>query len=82
MASESKHANVATLGADILLPRDPSDLKAALCDEKITVVTDVVGVAIWPALIDVLAHGGRHTCSGARPGRLLTSIFAPSIYAT
>ena len=71
MASEAKHANFAALGADRLLPRDPSDLKAALCDEEITVVTDVVGGTIWPALIDVLAHGGRYTCSGAIAGPMV-----------
>ena len=31
-----------------------------------TVVADVVGGAGWPALIDILARGGRYTC---RPGR-------------
>jgi len=71
MASEAKHAEVAALGADRLLPRDAGDLKAALADETITVVADVVGGAIWPALIDVLARGGRYTCSGAIAGPMV-----------
>ena len=71
MASKAKHGDVAALGADRLLPRDPSDLEAALGDEKITVVADIVGGAIWPALIDVLARGGRYTCSGAIAGPMV-----------
>ena len=71
MASEDKHGDVAALGADRLLPRDPGDLEAALADEKITVVADVVGGAIWPALINVLTRGGRYTCSGAIAGPMV-----------
>ena len=71
MASEAKHADVAALGADRLLPRDAGELKAVLADEKVTVVADVVGGAIWPALIDVLARGGRYTCSGAIAGPMV-----------
>ena len=71
MASEAKHDDVAALGADRLLPRDPGDLTTALADERITVVADVVGGAIWPALIDVLARGGRYTCSGAIAGPMV-----------
>ena len=68
MASEAKHAGVATLGPDRILPRAPEDLCAALAGETVTVVADVVGGALWPALIDVLARGGRYTCSGAIAG--------------
>ena len=71
MASEAKHAEVAALGADRLLPRDAGDLKAAVADETVTVVADVVGGAVWPALIDVLARGGRYTCSGAIAGPMV-----------
>ena len=71
MASEAKHKDVFALGADQLLPRDPGDLSAALADETVTVVADVVGGAIWPALIDVLARGGRYTCSGAIAGPMV-----------
>ena len=69
MASEAKHAEVATLGPDRILPRAPEDLRAALAGERVTVVADVVGGPAWPALIDVLARGGRYTCSGAIAGR-------------
>ena len=68
MASEAKHAEVAELGPDLVLPRAPADLRAALAGERVTVVADVVGGPAWPALIDVLARGGRYTCSGAIAG--------------
>ncbi len=71
MASEAKHAEVATLGPDVILPRAPANLRAALGAEKVTVVADVVGGAQWPALIDVLERGGRYTCSGAIAGPMV-----------
>ena len=71
MASQAKHAEVAALGADRLLPRDTVDLKSILADESVTVVADVVGGAIWPALIDVLTRGERYTCSGAIAGPMV-----------
>ena len=72
LASESKHDDVAALGADKLLPRMPDNLRAALGDEKITVVADIVGGVIWPSLIDVLERGGRYTCSGAIAGPMVS----------
>ncbi|MEO0750652.1 MAG: alcohol dehydrogenase family protein [Pseudomonadota bacterium] len=71
MASEAKHADVARLTPDLLLPRAPDDLRAALGDETVTVVADVVGGEGWPALIDVLERGGRYTCSGAIAGPMV-----------
>ena len=75
MCGESKAAAVAAVGPDAVLPRDPADLKAALRaatgGETVTVVADVVGGALWPQLIDVLARGGRYTCSGAIAGPLV-----------
>lgn len=71
MASEAKHNDVAKLGPDMILPRNPQNLRAALEGEKITVVADVVGGDIWPKLIDVLERGGRYTCSGAIAGPLV-----------
>ncbi len=71
MASEAKHAEVAELGPDLVLPRTPEDLRAALAGERVTVVADVVGGPAWPALIDVLARGGRYTCSGAIAGPMV-----------
>jgi len=71
MASPAKHAEVATLGPDMILPRSPDDLRAALGDEKVTVVADIVGGPYWPKLIDVLERGGRYTCSGAIAGPMV-----------
>ncbi|MEM9232496.1 MAG: zinc-binding dehydrogenase [Pseudomonadota bacterium] len=71
LASEAKHEAVAAFGPDRMLPRAPGDLRAALGDEKITVVADVVGGAAFPSLIDVLERGGRYTCSGAIAGPMV-----------
>ena len=71
MASAAKHAGVAQLDPDRILPRAPEDLRAALAGETVTVVADVVGGPLWPALIDVLARGGRYTCSGAIAGPMV-----------
>ncbi len=71
MASEAKHADVARFGPDRILPRAPDDLAGALQGETITVVADVVGGPYWPTLIDVLARGGRYTCSGAIAGPMV-----------
>ncbi|MDP5218588.1 alcohol dehydrogenase family protein [Ruegeria sp. 2205SS24-7] len=71
MASQAKHQDVAELGPDRILPRSPDNLRAALKGEKITVVADVVGGAMWPRLIDMLARGGRYTCSGAIAGPIV-----------
>ena len=71
MASEAKHADVARCGPDVILPRSPDNLRAALGDEKVTVVADIVGGTIWPQLIDVLERGGRYTCSGAIAGPMV-----------
>ncbi|WP_299725858.1 alcohol dehydrogenase family protein [uncultured Tateyamaria sp.] len=71
MASEAKHADVARLGPDVILPRAPTDLRAALGADKITVVADIVGGPYWPTLIDILERGGRYTCSGAIAGPMV-----------
>ncbi|WP_259274237.1 alcohol dehydrogenase family protein [Sulfitobacter mediterraneus] len=71
MASDAKHKDVAALGPDKILPRAPENLRAALGDEKITVVADVVGGPYWPTLIDILERGGRYTCSGAIAGPMV-----------
>ena len=68
----AKHADVARLGPDLILPRAPDDLREALDGETVTVVADVVGGPGWPALIDLLARGGRYTCSGAIAGPMVT----------
>lgn len=71
MASEAKHADVADLGPDLILPRAPENLRRALGSEKVTVVADIVGGPYWPTLIDVLERGGRYTCSGAIAGPMV-----------
>lgn len=71
LASNAKHVEVAKLGADVILPRAPEDLAAAVASEKITVVADVVGGPAWPGLIEVLERGGRYTCSGAIAGPIV-----------
>ena len=71
LASEAKHADVAALGADVVLRRAPENLRAALGSDKITVVADVVGGPYWPNLIDILERGGRYTCSGAIAGPMV-----------
>ena len=52
--------------------RRPENLTAALGDDKITVVADIVGGPDWPKLIDILERGGRYTCSGAIAGPMVT----------
>ena len=71
LASESKHSEVASLGADVVLPRSPEKLKTVLADEQVTVVADVVGGGDWPKWIDILQRGGRYTCSGAIAGPMV-----------
>lgn len=71
LAGAAKHADVAALGADRTLPRTPDDLRAALGEDRVTVVADVVGGPLWPRLIDVLERGGRYTCSGAIAGPMV-----------
>lgn len=71
LASEAKQAEVAALGPDLVLPRAPEDLRAALAGERITVVADVVGGPYWPTLVDILERGGRYTCSGAIAGPIV-----------
>ncbi len=76
MASEAKHADLAPLHADALLPRNPDNLKAELQlatgRDSVTVIADVVGGEGFEALIDVLDRGGRYTCSGAIAGPIVS----------
>ncbi|MEL6288619.1 MAG: alcohol dehydrogenase family protein [Pseudomonadota bacterium] len=76
LASPGKHESLRALGADILLDRAPDDLAGALEASTgrptVEVVADIVGGTIFPALIDILARGGRYTCSGAIAGPLVS----------
>ena len=71
MASEAKHADVAKLGPDLILPRAPKNLRKALGDHKVTVVADVVAGPAFGTILDVLERGGRYTCSGAIAGPIV-----------
>lgn len=75
MASEVKHAEVAKLNPDHLLPRDPEDLSEALTAttgrDKVDVVADIVGGDGFPRLIEVLDRGGHYTTSGAIAGPIV-----------
>ncbi|MEO1548875.1 MAG: alcohol dehydrogenase family protein [Pseudomonadota bacterium] len=75
LASEAKHEALAPLGADALLPRAPQDLASALNgaigQDKVDVVADIVGGPAFGGLIEVLARGGRYTCSGAIAGPIV-----------
>jgi NADPH:quinone reductase-like Zn-dependent oxidoreductase len=76
MASKAKHDALRALGPDALLPRAPANLRSALVSatgsDQVDVVADIVGGDQFPALIDVLARGGRYTCSGAIAGPIVT----------
>lgn len=75
MASVEKHDDVKELNPDFLLHRSPDDLAAALREttghDTVDVVTDIVGGAAFPGLIDVLSRGGRYACSGAIAGPIV-----------
>ena len=75
LCSAAKAAQVRSLGADAVLPRDqedlPAALEAAIGRPRVEVVADVVGGPAWPKLIEILVRGGRYTCSGAVAGPLV-----------
>ena len=75
LASDTKHAAMAALGADALLSRTPEDLPGALQDAigrpDVTVVADIVGGPAFGTTIEALARGGRYTCSGAIAGPIV-----------
>lgn len=76
MASEAKHGMLRDLVApDVLLPRSPANLRAALREatgkDTVSVVADIVGGPAFGSLIDVLERGGRYTCSGAIAGPIV-----------
>lgn len=75
MCGADKADQVRAVGPEAVLPRAPADLKTALRDaigrDTVTVVADVVGGEMWPRMIDVIARGGRYTCSGAIAGPIV-----------
>src|SRR5215468_4689214 len=67
VAGVSKAAEVESLGARRVVPRD-ADLISAVGRENVDVVIDVVGGPQWPQLLDVLRRGGRYAVAGAIGG--------------
>lgn len=84
MASESKHAEIAHLGADVLLPRSADDLPKLLESrtgtDRVDVVLDVVGGDQFGSLIDCLAPWGRYSTSGAIGGPMVSFNLRNLIY--
>jgi NADPH:quinone reductase-like Zn-dependent oxidoreductase len=70
LAGEAKHAEVAALGAELVLPRG-ADLPARLGRDSVDAVIDVVGGAQFPGLLDVLRPGGRYAVAGAIAGAIV-----------
>lgn len=72
LAGETKHDQLRALGPDLLLPRDPADLEAALRpvtgDGKVDVVLDVVGAPSFAMVTERLRHAGRYASAGAIGG--------------
>lgn len=71
VAATLKAVQVASLGADLVVPRD-ADLVAAVGPESVDVVVDVVGGPQWPRLLDILKRGGRYAAAGAIAGPVVT----------
>ncbi|WP_299405764.1 alcohol dehydrogenase family protein [uncultured Roseobacter sp.] len=75
LASEAKHTDIAALHPTAMLPRTPSNLRAALRraigQDTVSVVADIVGGDYFGTVIDVLERGGRYTCSGAIAGPIV-----------
>ncbi len=75
LASASKHDQMRHLNPSVLLDRSPENLAKALQASTgrtvVDVVVDIVGGDGFPALIDVIARGGRYACSGAIAGPIV-----------
>lgn len=75
MSSADKAEAIKAIGAEAVLPRAPEDLgaalKAAIGRDKVDVVADVVGGALWPQMIECLRRRGRYTCAGAIAGPIV-----------
>jgi NADPH:quinone reductase-like Zn-dependent oxidoreductase len=71
IAAASKAEQVASLGANRVIPRD-ANVIGAVGSESIDVVMDVVGGPQWPHLLEVLKRGGRYAVAGAIAGSMVT----------
>ncbi|MCP5368078.1 MAG: alcohol dehydrogenase family protein [Hyphomicrobiales bacterium] len=70
VAGTAKAGQVMAAGASQVIPRD-GDPVAALGEESVDVVVDLVGGAGWPALLRVLRRGGRYATAGAIAGPMV-----------
>lgn len=70
ITSTAKFDEVLAIGADQVLDRD-DDLVAALGQNNVDVVVDLVAGPNWPPLLDVLKRGGRYVTSGAIAGPMV-----------
>jgi NADPH:quinone reductase-like Zn-dependent oxidoreductase len=70
VASPSKTAAVASLGAAQVIAPDADPLKE-FGREKIDAIVDVVGGERFPALLEVLRRGGRYAVAGAIAGPIV-----------
>ncbi len=70
VASGAKAGAVLALGAGRVVSRD-EDLVGALGQNSVDIAVDIVGGTGWPALLDVLAPGGRLASSGAIAGPIV-----------
>ncbi len=77
MCSNDKADKIRAIGADGVISRtDTTQYLAAMLEKSIgrttvTVVADIVGGKMFPALLDVIARGGRYTCAGAIAGAIV-----------
>ena len=71
VTSPSKAEALRDLGADRIVERG-ADLVAALGNNAVQVIVDLVGGDDWPALLEVLAPMGRYAVSGAVGGPIVS----------
>ena len=70
VAGDEKHQSVLDAGADQALVRGAS-LEAALGENSVDVVIDLVGGEDWPELLTILTPFGRYAVSGAIAGPIV-----------
>jgi len=70
VAGDQKHPSVLNAGADQALVRGAS-LEAALGENAVDVVIDLVGGGDWPELLTILRPFGRYAVSGAIAGPIV-----------
>lgn len=75
VAGATKVDVIRELGTDNVIPRDTSDLEAAVravaTDGGVDVVADIVGGKQFPILIELLKRGGRYVTAGAIAGPIV-----------